>query len=94
MNSSDPKLNGSTSTARKERLSPKEILGFSLVLAAFAAVIVLMSSRSWVLTLIFAGIAFVSSVVLAVLVGLGKEPVSEVQNGDTQAGGNEMSTGA
>ena len=88
MNSSDPKLQGAARPPRKERLSTREILGFSLVLAAFAAVIVLMSSRSWVLTLIFAGIAFVSSVILAVLVGLGKEPVSELDAGnDTNESG-------
>ncbi len=83
--SSDPKFKDSTPKPRKERLSPGEMLGFSAVLAGFAALIVMMATRSWTLTLIFAGIAFVSSLILVVLVGLGKEPVSEDGEGSQKS---------
>lgn len=48
-------------TSKGLGMKPAEIFGFSGVLAIFAALIVLMSSRSIMLTLIFAAIAFVVS---------------------------------
>lgn len=75
--SSDPKPQESITPTRRERLKPLELLGFSGVLAVFAALIVMMSTRSWTLTLIFAGVAFITSVLMVALIGLGKEPSEE-----------------
>lgn len=63
--------------SRRDRLKPLELLGFSGVLAVFAGLIVLMSSRSLMLTLIFTVIAFVVSLVFVALLGLGGKPSDE-----------------
>lgn len=57
--------------SRVDRLKPLELVVISCVLAVFAGLIVLMSSRSLMLTLIFAGIAFVASFAFMGLLGLG-----------------------
>jgi uncharacterized membrane protein YkgB len=54
---------------KRDRTRPAEILGLSGIFALFAGLVVLMSTRDWMLGLIFAGIAFiVSLVVIAMLV--------------------------
>jgi hypothetical protein len=54
---------------KRDRTRPAEILGLSGIFALFAGLVVLMSTRDWMLSLIFAGIAFiVSLVVIAMLV--------------------------
>lgn len=63
--------------SRRDRLKPLELLGFSGVLAVFAGLIVLMSSRSLMLTVIFTVIAFVVSLVFVALLGLGGKPSDE-----------------
>lgn len=63
--------------SRSARLKPLELLGFSGVLAVFAGLIVLMSSRSIVLTLIFAGVAFVVSLLFVAMIGLGGKRSAE-----------------
>ncbi len=60
--------------SRSDRLKPLELIVFSGVLAVFAGLIVLMSSRSIMLTLIFTVIAFVVSLVFVALLGLGGKP--------------------
>lgn len=75
--SSDPKPQNPVTPSRRDRLKPLELLGFSAVLAVFAGLIVMMSTRSWMLTLVFAGIAFITSVMMVALVGLGKTPSEE-----------------
>ena len=55
--------------SRKDRTKPAEILVLSGVMAVFAGLIVLMSTRDIILSLIFTGIAFiVVMVILAMLV--------------------------
>lgn len=63
--------------SRRDRLRPLELIGFSLVLAIFAALVVLMVTRNWTLTGIAAGVAFIVSVMMVALVGLGKAPSEE-----------------
>ena len=60
--------------SRRDRLRPLELIAFSLVLAVFAALVVLLVTRNWTLTGIAAGVAFIVSVMMVALVGLGKEP--------------------
>jgi len=58
-----------TEPSRKDRTRPAELLLLSAGLAIFIALIVMMSTRQWILALIFGGIAFiVALVVLAMLV--------------------------
>lgn len=63
--------------SRRDRLRPLELVGFSGVLAIFAGLIVLMSTRDIILTLICVGIAFIACVMMVALVGLGKKPSQE-----------------
>lgn len=63
--------------SRRDRLKPLELVGFSGVLAVFAGLIVLMSSRSIMLTLIFAAVAFIVSLLFVALLGLGGKPSNE-----------------
>ncbi|WGD37307.1 ABC transporter ATP-binding protein [Lysinibacter sp. HNR] len=59
---------------RRERLRPLELIGFSAILAIFAGAIVMMSSREFVLSLIFFGVAFIVSLVTLAMLGLGMKP--------------------
>ena len=60
--------------SNRDRLKPLELLGFSGILAIFAGLVVLMATRDWKLTLIFAGAAFIVSVMVIALIGLGMKP--------------------
>ena len=62
---------------RRERLRPLELLIFSAVLAIFAGLIVLLTTRSLLLAVIFFGVAFIASVLVVALLGLGGEPSDE-----------------
>lgn len=73
MSAQSPKSTPHTPSTR-DRLKPLELLGFSGVLAIFTALIVLMATRDWKLMLIFAGAAFIVSVMLIALIGLGMKP--------------------
>lgn len=74
---SDSKPEPKVTPSRSERLKPAELLGFSGVLGVFAGLVVLFSSRSIVLALVFTVIAFILSVVVVALVGLGGKPSEE-----------------
>lgn len=63
--------------SRRDRLRPLELIGFSAVLGVFAGLIVLMTTREWVLALVFLGIGFIVSVMMVALVGLGGKPSAE-----------------
>lgn len=60
--------------SRRDRLRPLELVGFAAVLALFAGVIVLMATRSIVLAGVALGIAFIVSIMMVALVGLGGKP--------------------
>lgn len=58
-------------------MKPLELFVFSGVLAIFAGLVVLMASRSFTLTLIFAGIAFFLSLLFVAFLGMGGKTDSE-----------------
>lgn len=74
---SDPKPEQPITPTRRDRLKPAEMLGFSGVLAIFAGLVVLISSRQIELTLVFMLIAFIVSLVVVALLGLGGKPSAE-----------------
>ena len=53
-----------TEPSRKDRTRPAELLLISAGLAVFIALIVLMSTRQWILALIFGGILVLGGLVL------------------------------
>lgn len=80
----------------RDRLKPLELLGFSGFLAIFTALIVLMATRDWKLALIFGGSAFIVSVMMIALIGLGMKPNAQdvearkdlgTDSGGTDSGG-------
>jgi len=58
----------------RERLKPVELLVLSGVLGVFAGLVVLMSTRDIILSLIFLGIAFIVSLVVLAMLALAVEP--------------------
>lgn len=63
--------------SRRDRLRPLELVGFSTVLAVFAGLVVLMATRDIALAGIFAAVAFIVSVMMVALIGLGGKPSAE-----------------
>lgn len=63
--------------SRRDRLRPLELIGFSAVLAVFAGLVVLLTTRDLTLAAIFVGIAFIASVMIVALLGLGGKPSAE-----------------
>jgi hypothetical protein len=59
---------------RRERTRPLELLGLSAGFAIFVGLVVLMSTRDVVLALIFAGIAFIVSLVGLAMLALAVRP--------------------
>lgn len=76
-NPTDPKPQDPITPSRRERLKPLELLGFSGVLAVFTGLIVMFSTRQLMLSLIFMVIAFIASVMVVALIGLGGKPSDE-----------------
>ncbi|MBC9927004.1 MULTISPECIES: ABC transporter ATP-binding protein [unclassified Leucobacter] len=92
MSAPSPKPVPNTPSTR-DRLKPLELLGFSGILAIFTALIVLMATRDWKLMLIFGGAAFIISVMMIALIGLGMKPnaqdVEARKDLGTDAGGTD-----
>lgn len=75
--------------SRKDRLRPLELVGFSFLLGLFAGLVVLLSTRDFVLSGIFLGIAFIVSLVgLAMLTLTAKPNRNELNDLDEQNRGN------
>jgi hypothetical protein len=66
-----------TEPTRRERTRPLELLALSAVLAVFTGLVVLMSSREIVVSLIFAGIAFIVALVVLAMLALAVRPTGE-----------------
>jgi len=66
-----------TAPSRRDRTRPLELLGLSGVFAVFVGVVVLISTREIVLALIFAGIAFIVSLVGLAMLALAVRPDSD-----------------
>lgn len=62
---------------RRDRTRPVELLGLSAVLALFAGLVVLMSTRDLTLSAIFLGIAFIVSLVVLAMLSLAVSPSGE-----------------
>ena len=58
----------------RERLKPLELLVLSGVLGIFAGLVVMMSTRDIILSLIFLGLAFIVSLVVLAMLALAVEP--------------------
>jgi len=65
--------------SRKDRTKPAEILVLSGVMAVFAGLIVLMSTREIILSLIFTGLAFIVALVIMAMLVLAVRPDGEEQ---------------
>lgn len=72
--SPEPARQEPVTPSRRDRLRPLELVGFAAVLAVFAGLIVLMATRSITLAAIALGIAFIASIMMVALVGLGGKP--------------------
>ena len=60
--------------SRRDRTKPVELLGLSAIFAVFVGLVVLMSTREVVLALIFAGLAFIVSLVGLAMLSLAVRP--------------------
>ena len=63
--------------SRRDRLRPLELVGLSAVIAAFTGLIVLMSTRMAYESLIWAGVAFIGSLVIIAMTVLAIKPRRE-----------------
>ena len=63
--------------SRRDRTRPVELIGLSAIFAVFVGLVVLMSTREVVLALIFAGIAFIVSLVGLAMLSLAERPDKE-----------------
>jgi hypothetical protein len=61
----------------RDRIRPVELLGLSAGLGVFAGLVVLMSTRDFVLALIFLGIAFIVTVVVLAMLALAVTPTGD-----------------
>jgi hypothetical protein len=84
-----------TQASIRDRFKPVELLLISGALAAFAGVIVLMSTRDWVLTGISAGLTFIVSLVVTAMLVLAMKPnkaeILDLQELNTPAQGESSS---
>lgn len=66
-----------TTPSRKDRTRPAELLALSGGMALFTALIVLMSTRDIVLSLIFFGVAFIVVLMVLAMLALATRPDDE-----------------
>jgi hypothetical protein len=60
--------------SRRDRTRPVELIGLSAIFGVFVGLVVLMSTREVVLALIFAGVAFIVSLVGLAMLSLAVRP--------------------
>jgi hypothetical protein len=81
--------------SRRDRTRPVELLALSAGFALFVGLVVLMSTREFVLALIFAGIAFIVSLVVLAMLALAVRPDTDekldllAQDADERDSGQE-----
>lgn len=63
--------------SRRDRTRPAELIAISAGLALFAGLVVLMSTRQVVLSLIFLGIAFIVALVVLAMLALAVQPTGD-----------------
>jgi hypothetical protein len=73
---------------RRDRLRPAELVGISAVIAAFTGLIVLMSTRMAYESVVWAGVAFIISLVSIAMIVLAIKPkrdeLSDIEELDSQ----------
>lgn len=67
----------STPPSRRDRTRPLELLGLSGALAVFTGLVVLISTRDILLSVIFLGIAFIVALVVLAMLALAVRPTGE-----------------
>ncbi len=63
-----------TAPSRRDRTRPAEFIALSGILALFVGLVVLMSTRDFVLALIFTGIAFIVALIGFAMIALAVRP--------------------
>ena len=63
-----------TEPSRRDRFRPAELIGLSLIIAVFAGLVTLMSTRDLVLTLIVLGIVFILTLMTIALLVMAVKP--------------------
>ncbi len=63
--------------SRRDRLRPVELVGLAVVIGAFTGAIVLMSTRSPLESVVWAGTAFIASLVITAMLVLATKPKSD-----------------
>lgn len=66
-----------TAPSRKDRTRPLELLVLSGILGVFAGLVVLMSTREVILSLVFFGLAFIVSLVVLAMLSLAVQPSTD-----------------
>ncbi len=73
-----------TTPTRQDRLRPLEFVGISAVIAVFVGLVVLLSTRQPVLSLVFFGVAFIVSLVVIAMLSLAVKPDEAERNDLTE----------
>ncbi len=73
-----------TKPTRREILRPAELLGISAGLALFVGLVVLLSTRTPLLALVFFGVAFIVSLVVIAMLSLAIKPNEAEQSDITE----------
>ncbi len=66
-----------TAPSRKDRLRPLEFIVLSAIVAVFVGLVVLFSTREPILALVFAGVAFIVTLVTIAMLSLAVGPTPE-----------------
>jgi protein-S-isoprenylcysteine O-methyltransferase Ste14 len=74
-----PDSTGNDTPSRKDRTRPAELLVLSAAMAVFTGLIVLMSTRDIVLSIIFLGIVFIVVLVVLAMLVLAVRPTGDEQ---------------
>ena len=72
--------------SRRDRLRPVELLVLSAIMAAFVGLVVLMATREWMLAGVFAGVAFIVTLVVIAMFALTFKPNESERHEIEQAG--------
>lgn len=68
---------GRVQPRKRDKVRPFELVGFSIALAVFTAIVVIIVTRSLELMAIFAGVAFIAALMIFSLLALSIRPSKE-----------------
>ena len=66
-----------TTPSLRDRFRPLELLVLAGVFAVFVGLIVLMSTREFILTIVFTGVVFIVSLVILAMLALAAKPTGD-----------------